>query len=135
MYASGINGSMFTSDFANSASQHLYRNSGNVVCGLERGVELSKGLQDGCSVLQSQLESRLDRGSSCSLMSTSKHHTLMSESSLPFSLNFSPKSQRAVVPISRTSTGTVSSSDHIFLGCGAYRNLDHTQIAHCGWWS
>lgn len=106
---SGMNGTTLGSDPTNSASRHLYRKSADTLVGRDRGVEESKGTEDGCSVLVSQLESRLDRGSACSLMSTSKHGLSMGEPSLPFSLNFSPKPQRPVVSISRTSTGVLSS--------------------------
>ena len=103
-----MNGTMPVSDLVDSGRQRLYRESANLVCGPERGVEHSNCVQDGCSVMQSQLESRLDRGSPCSLMSTSKHALLMREPSLPLSLNFSPKPQRPVVSNSRTSTGVFS---------------------------
>ncbi|KAG0565240.1 hypothetical protein KC19_8G175300 [Ceratodon purpureus] len=100
----GINDMTLTSDSTNSVSQHLYRKSTDTLCGRDRGVEHNKVTQDGPSVLHSQLESRLDRGSACSLMSASKHALSMGEPSLPFSLNFSSKPQRPLVSISRTST-------------------------------
>jgi hypothetical protein len=107
MYTSGMNGTMLANDLANS-SQHLYRKSANLMVGRARGMEHTKCVPDGSCVLRSHLESRLDSRSSCSLMSTSKHALLTSEPSLPFSLNFSPKQQRPVVSISRTSTGVLS---------------------------
>ncbi|KAG0565228.1 hypothetical protein KC19_8G175000 [Ceratodon purpureus] len=100
----GMNGSMFPSDLSNFANQHSARKPTNLVCGRERGVEYSKIVHSNSSVHQAELESRLDRASSCSLMSSSKNALLMGEPSLPLSLNFSPKPQRPVVSITRTST-------------------------------
>jgi hypothetical protein len=109
MYGSGMNGSMFTSNLANFGNQHSVRKPANLVCGRERGVEYSKGVDNNSSFHLSELESRLDRGSACSLMSTSKNALLIGEPSLPLSLNFSPKPQRPVLSISRTSTGVLFS--------------------------
>ena len=59
------------------------RRSVNVACGREGGVEYSNGLHNNVtSVHQSELESRLDTGSSCSLKSTPENALLIDESSL-----------------------------------------------------
>ena len=134
MHASGLNGAMLASDLGDSASQRLYRESANLMSGRARGVEHSYCIQDGCSFLQPQFESRLDRGSPCSVMSTSKHALFMGEPNLPLSLNFSPQPQRPVVSISKTSTGVFSTEGHLLRLC-CFVKSDLIQVAHCRWYS